>query len=378
MKTLNDLPNVTGKTIFVRTDFNVPIVGGKVGDGFRLQKSFQTIDALLARGARLILASHIESGSDTLVPVADYLKKKYQIAFISDYFPTASPDIKNALENGSIVLLENLRKYPEEKVNDDDFAKHLAGFADFYVNEAFPSSHRPHASIVGIPKYIPGFAGYTFCNEVEQLSSALVPKHPALAVIGGVKFSTKEPILKKLLDIYDHVFVGGALANDFMKEKGMPMEKSLVSDADPKALDPLLQNPKLLLPCDEVIAAPGATVSESHVEMLDGKPPYEAVFDEGPETLAILSKFVAEATTILWNGPLGNYENGFSEGTKALAQMISDSHAFSIVGGGDTITSIAELNISDKFSFISTGGGAMLEFLANETLPGIEALNKSL
>jgi phosphoglycerate kinase len=371
MKTLNDLSDVSGKTIFVRTDFNVPIVDGKVGDDFRIQKSFKTIDALLAQGAKLVLASHIEGPVNTLAPVAEYLKKKYKIAFIPEYFPNFPKELESVTDNDTIYLLDNLRKYSGEKGNDEAFAKHLAGFADFYVNEAFPSSHRAHASIVGIPKYIPGFAGLVFEEEIKELSRAFHPAHPFLFIIGGAKFETKLPLFEKFFAVADKIFVGGALANDFFKARGLNSGKSVVSDGT-FHLEKFLTD-KLILPIDVVVESTNGKETKLVEEVMST----DIIYDVGPKSIEALNSVISEARFILWNGPLGNYEKGFKEGTEALAKVIAQSRAETIVGGGDTIASIAELNLTDKFSFISTGGGAMLDFLANETLPGVEALNNS-
>lgn len=367
IKNLKDA-NLKGKQVFVRADFNVPVVNGKITDDFRIKKSFQTIDYLRQNGAKIILSSHIGGGTDTLHPVYDYLKQKYDVVFIEDYFPNV-PNLEAFFREGKIVLLENLRKYNEEKNNDDTFAKHLAGLADIYINEAFSASHREHASIVKIPKYIPGYTGFVFEEEVTELSKAFHPEHPFVFILGGAKFDTKLPLIRKFWNIADGVFIGGALANDFLKEKGLEVGKSLVSQKE-YDLSPFL-NEKLVLPIDVVVLGPGDGDTKFVEEVL----PRDTIVDAGLETLAQFAAKIQGAKFILWNGPLGNYESGFKEGTLNLARLIAHSNANSIVGGGDTIASITGLGLSDKFSFISTGGGAMLEFLANETLPGIEALN---
>ena len=217
-----------------------------------------------------------------------------------------------------------------------------------------------------------------FDQEVHELSSALTPKHSALAIIGGAKFSTKEPVLKKLLSVYDHVVVGGALANDFLSAKGYSMGASLMSGADTSVINNLLANERLVIPSDVIVAPLQGKPTASRVSALNSIEPAEAVLDSGPDTNQYIETLVQNAKTILWNGPLGHYESGFTEGTMSLAKAISQSSARSIVGGGDTITAIEELGISENFSFISTGGGATLSFLTHGTLPGIEALNKSI
>ncbi len=368
MRTLVDLPDVSGKTVFVRVDFNVPIVEGKVGDDFRIQKSFQTIDFLKSKGARIILASHIEGGEGTLSPVYEYLKSRYSITFVSDYFPEIPTSISDGLDAGSIVLLENLRKYEGEKSNDEAFSKHLASFADLYVNEAFPAAHRTHASVVGVPKVIQGFAGFVFTKEVTELSSVLHPKHPFLFILGGAKFETKLPLVEKFFSMAERVFIGGALANDFLQAKGVMTGSSLLSQGN-FHLERFLTE-KLILPIDVVVKSSEGTSTKLTTDVLPG----DTISDVGPQSIEQLRSVIQEAQCILWNGPLGNYELGFKEGTLGLAKSISESQAVSIVGGGDTVASIAELGLNEKFTFISTAGGAMLDFLAEETLPGIKAL----
>jgi phosphoglycerate kinase len=279
-----------------------------------------------------------------------------------------------ALAPGDVLMLENLRRHAGEKKNDPEFAADLAELADVFVQDSFDVCHRAHASVVGVPELLPSYAGLLVEKEVLELTKALAPKRPSLAIIGGAKFSTKQPVIKRLLERYDRVFVGGALSNDFLKAKGYPMEASLVSDADQSLIKELLNHPRLVLPTDEIYAVPGSPASTGIAGMLDGKAPYEAVLDNGPRTVSRLMELVKEAKTVLWNGPLGNYEKGFVEGTERLAEAIAKSGAHSILGGGDTIAAVEKLGIGGHFSFISTGGGAMLDFMATGTLPGLEAL----
>jgi phosphoglycerate kinase len=368
MRTLHDLPDVSGKTVFVRVDFNVPIVNGKVGDDFRIQKSFQTIDFLREKGANIILASHIEGSSDTLYPVFEFLQEKYPLVFIREYESCVPDQMKEALLDGNMVLLENLRQYPGEKENSSDFAAHLASFADLYVNEAFPAAHRLHASIVGVPACIPGFAGFVFEEEVKHLSSVLHPKHPFVFILGGAKFETKLPLVEKFFAMAETVFIGGALANDFLKAKGFVTGNSLVSKGDIH-LERFLTE-KLILPIDVSVKNEQGTM----IKMIEDVLPDDVISDVGPQSISLLTPIIQQAQCILWNGPLGNYELGFKEGTLGLAKSIAESSGISVVGGGDTVASISELGLNDSFTFISTAGGAMLDFLAKETLPGIVAL----
>lgn len=371
MKTLSNIPSLSGKTVFLRADFNVPVSNGKVIDDFRIKKTFASIDFLREKGASIIITSHFEGEGGSLFPVAEYLKEKYPLAFVSDYFPDNNPQIKTALDQGLIVLLENIRKYDGEKNNNEAFARYLASFADFYVNEAFASSHRNHASIIGIPRFIPGFAGFVFEEEVRELSRMFNPTHPFMFVLGGAKFETKLPLIKKFFTLADHVFIGGALANDFLKAQGSPTGKSLLSSSSSDIQQFL--GTKLILPRDVWVK------NENSIEHKDIKNilPDDCIVDVGPETMKLVAETISGSKSILWNGPLGNYELGFKEATLSLAQSIAQREILSVVGGGDTIASIAELNLLEKFSFISTGGGAMLDFLAHETLPGIDAINKS-
>lgn len=369
MRELKDLPDIKGKTVFVRVDYNVPVVDGKVGDDFRITKSFQTIDFLKEKGARIILASHIEGSSETLRPVYEYLKELYPLVFVKDYFPQGKEVVHQYLDAGGIVLLENLRIYEGEKANDTMFAAYLSGFADYYVNEAFPAAHRSHASVVGIPKFIPGFAGSVFAEEIKNLSKVFHPEHPFLFILGGAKFETKLPLVEKFYESADTMFIGGALANDFFKSRGVATGKSLLS-AGEFHLE-RFQSDKLQIPTDVVVENTDGKITKNIADVLAD----DVISDVGEQSIKHLAYSIAEARCIVWNGPLGNYEKGFKEGTLALAKAIAESGAQSIVGGGDTIASIKELTIEDKFTFISTGGGAMLDFLAHETLPGITALD---
>lgn len=365
MKNIRDIQDISHKRVFLRLDLNVPVTDGIVSDDFRIKKSFETIDFLRDAGAHIIVGSHFEGEGGSLRPVFEYLQKRYpEIVFVSEFFP----ETPEGLSSSTFVLLENLRKYDGEKANDPEFARHLASFADVYVNEAFPSSHRAHASIVGIPKFIPGFAGFKFEEEIKNLSRAFNPEHPFLFVLGGAKFETKIPLVQKFFEMVDTMFIGGAIANDFFRTQGIQTGESLLSKGDFNLSSFLTE--KLILPHD-VVVQNGET---SYVKKVSEVSSQEKIVDVGPDSTESLREKIKEAKIILWNGPLGNYEMGFKNGTLELARMIADSSALSIVGGGDTVASIAELGLEDKFSFLSTAGGAMLDFLANGTLPGIEAL----
>lgn len=390
MRTVRDIQVFEKIPILVRTALNVPVENGIVVSDYRLRRAIPTIRFLAERGAKVILISHIEreglpaskQGTETLEPVAQALGKL--IPGVSFFPETVGARPRAAIRDlapGKILVLENLRRNKGEKMNDRAFAEELAALADIFVQDSFDTCHREHASIVGVPKLLPSYAGILLEEEVSALAKALSPQHPALAVIGGAKFSTKEAVFAKLLETYDQVFVGGALANDFLKVAGHAVGKSLVSDFNQEAIRKLLTNRKLVLPIDSVVIPKTAigtidALTKARTAELEQVRPDEVILDHGPKTIALLANLTKKAKTVLWNGPLGNYENGFVRATDSLARAIAASKAHSVVGGGDTVASIETLGLLPHFSFVSTGGGAMLDFLASGSLPGIAVLDK--
>lgn len=385
MKTLNDIPHLSGVKVLVRVDFNVPIKNGIIGDDYRIRKALPTIEFLRSKGARLILISHIETAdglvSDqvdgpsmvkkpTLAPVSAYLSKKdVPVMFVKNISGafTASEQLKD----GEVILVENIRENEGEKKNDAKFAKQLATLADIYVNDAFSVSHREHASVCAITQFLPSYAGLQFQKEVENLSAAFNPSHPFLFILGGAKFDTKLPLIHKFLKTADTIFIGGALANDALKAKGFDIGMSKVSKGDMN-ISGIVSQAQVVIPTD-VIVQDHSIKGDFEIGNLD------AIYDAGPNTLVDLKKKIDAASFILWNGPLGLFEKGFTGGTVKVAEMVAErtsAGAVSMIGGGDTLSAISKLGIEDKFTFVSTGGGAMLDFLAQGTLPGIEALNK--
>ncbi len=381
MRSIRDIPVFENIPILVRAPLNVPIVDGEVANDYRLRRAIPTINFLRERGARVILISHIgEQGTETLAPVADALGKLVRgITFCPDIVGKAARDGIRTLSAGNVLMLENLRRNAGEKNNNPAFAAELAALADVFVQDSFDTCHRQHASIVGVPTLLPSYAGLLLEEEVRELSSALSPEHPALAVIGGAKFATKEAVLTALLAKYDHVFVGGALADDFLKASGQEVGKSLTSDADAAAVKHLLARENLVLPVDSIVtpAADAGTATaraQSRVAPVGYVRGDDVIVDHGPGTIALLTGLAEKAKSILWNGPFGLYEQGFVEATDAFARAVAHSGAHSVVGGGDTIAAIEGLKLLPRFSFVSTGGGAMLDYLAEGTLPGIDAL----
>lgn len=372
MKSIKDLKNLSGKKIVLRADFNVPIKNGVVLDDFRIKKVIPTILFLQKKGAKVIIISHLgESGADSLLPVATRLKKYIKdINFIqTPIFSNETQKILNLLKDKDIVLLENLRRETGEKKNSPSFARALSRYGDIYVNDAFSVSHREHASIVGITKYLPGYAGLQFIREVENLSKVFNPSHPFLFILGGAKFETKIPLIKKFLRQADHIFIAGAIANDFFKAKGYEVGTSLVSDANFQ-ITPLLKAKNLILPIDVEVTKNFKNRTTWPTDVMSD----ESIVDIGPQSVLALKDLINKSEFILWNGPLGKYEDGFGEATEEILKIISRSKAYSVIGGGDTTALISKLKIEDKIGFVSTGGGATLDFLSKGTLPGIRVL----
>lgn len=372
MRTIDDLGNIEGKRILLRLDLNVPLEGREVRDTYRIDRALPTLAELRRRGARVVVLSHIGKGKpeDTLAPVAQYLSQKFPITFLPSLRSEENRAVVDRMQNGDVVLFENVRHDPGEEANSDEFSSWLAMFGDAYVNDAFAVSHRPHASVVGLARRLPHAAGLLFAEEVRRLSMVLTPPHPFLFILGGAKIETKMPLLKKFIGRADKVFVGGAIANNFFKVAGHEIGRSLFDKDQLDGLSDFLANERLILPADVVVKNDAG----SEPRRLDQVTSGDMIVDVGMDTVHELEGVIGAAELIVWNGPLGYYEEGFTEGTRELLNLIAGSRATSIIGGGDTVALINEMGTLERFSFVSTGGGAMLDFLANDTLPGIEAL----
>ncbi len=364
----------TGVRVLMRSALNAPIERGVVTNTYRIYESIKTIRKLAHGGAKTVVCGHIgRKATDSLLPVWEILKKEIgpSVLFASDVIGKDAQTKVANLKNGEVLLLENTRREPGETNNDYSFAQKLSSFGDVYINDAFADSHRSHASIIGVPTFLKHFAGPHFIQEMEGIAPAQHPPSPSFAIIGGAKFLTKEPLIQTLLDRYDQVFIGGALANDFFAAQGHEVGRSLVSfNTNAKEF---LINSKLLLPSDVVIDSPEGKV----VREVDEIEPRDMVLDVGPKTIQALKAHIEKSRFILWNGPLGNFEKGFSEGTEEVAKYVAAAKATSVIGGGDTIAAIENLQIRTHFTHVSTAGGAMLQFIADGTLPGIEALKES-
>lgn len=372
MKTIKNLTkkNLAGKTAIVRVDFNVPLKGDKVAETFRIDQTWPTIDYLLKNKAKVLLVSHLgDDGQISFAPVVKFLNRRHAIKLASDF-----ASAKDLLAKNDLVILENLRCWPGEKNNDPLFAKELAALGDIYVNEAFSVSHRRHASVVSLPKYLPSYAGLRLVEEEKNLKKLLTPKLPFVVILGGDKFQTKIPLIKKLAKA-EKIFLGGALANSFFKAKGFDVGRS-VADGDVSYIKPFLKKKNIVLPLD--ILAVDSQTGQKKVKLPNDLLATEAIFDVGPKTLVEIVDSAQKAKTILWNGPLGWFEKGYKQSTLAMAKNLTGSKAFTVLGGGDTLAAIKQLKLADKFSFVSTGGGAMLDYIASGgKLPGLQALEKS-
>ena len=367
--------SLKGKRVIVRLGLNVPVKNGRVVDDFRIRKVIPTIEYLKKKKAKIIVIGHIgRDPKESLLPVVNYFNKKVNITtgFVDDIMSEHVVGIIDNMPEGGVVILENLRKYEGEVKNQAKYAKYIASLGDIYVNDAFSVSHRKHASIVGIPKYLPSYAGLQFQNEVKNLSKILKPKHPFLFVVGGAKIQTKMPLLRMYSDVADTVFVGGALANDIFQAHGIEVGKSLV-DMNAKGLRGLLKKENILTPID-VTVEDGNKGKNLSLEELGKK---DVIVDVGSKTIKNFEDLVDRHKMVVFNGPLGNYEKGYAKGTKKLLKEIAESDVISIIGGGDTVALVSKMKLEDEFTFVSTGGGAMLDFIINGKIPGIDALIKN-
>ncbi|OIO14282.1 phosphoglycerate kinase [Candidatus Gottesmanbacteria bacterium CG11_big_fil_rev_8_21_14_0_20_37_11] len=390
IRTIHELKNIRGKRVLLTVDFNISLHNGNITNDTRIVEALPTINYLRKEGAKIILISHLgrPRGYDkkfSLRPVAERLRKltKIKVNLIDDFWEGKAINIINKIPEDELILLENIRFYKGEEDNDKIFSKHLAKMADFFVNDAFGTSHRVHSSIVGIADYLPSFAGMLMAKEIQVLSDALnKPARPFLVLIGGAKTPEKIAVIERILDIADTIALGGAISNTFLAAWGFGTGKSLV-DYEMVEMARVVfwkaakKHCALILPQDLVISDRERSKMPSVIEY-NKIPNNVAIYDIGPKTQKYYCKLINEAKTIIWNGPMGFYEDPlYKKGTDAVLKCLSNSNAYSILGGGDTITSIKERRYLEKISHISTGGSAMLSFLEKGTLPGIDVLIKN-
>jgi len=384
-KTIEDV-DVKGKKVLVRVDFNVPIKDGVVGDDTRMRAALPTIKYLVDHGAAVILCSHLGRPKGKVVPelslhpVADHLKELLgqPITFATDCIGPIAESATRDIHPREVVLLENTRFHPGEKKNDPEMAKQLASLADLFVNDAFGTAHRAHASTVGVAQYLPAVAGFLMEKEIKYLGDAIAnPKHPFVTILGGAKVSDKIGVIRNLLSSTDAVLIGGGMANTFFKAIGYPVGDSLVEDDVLDLARELIEEggAKLRLPVDVVIADKFADDAQRKVVFVGPIPDGWQIMDIGPETVQNYRKVILDAAMVVWNGPMGVFEfPNFASGTFGVAHAVADSEAVSIIGGGDSVAAINQSGLSDQITHISTGGGASLEMLEGKTLPGIAAL----
>lgn len=370
MRSVTDITDLKGKRVLVRTSLNVPVKDGVVTNAYRLKRALPTLRYLSEQGAKVIIIGHIGRKTDeTLKPVFTELEKFLPMHFGGVINSQEFADRAAFMNDGDILMAENIRQDEREEHNDAVFAVEIAKHGDIYVNDAFDNIHREHTSMLALAKLLPAYAGLNVLEETRELQKVMTPRHPSLFLLGGAKFETKMPLVEKYLEVYDHVFIAGALMNDIFKAKGFEVGQSLVSDVSIAGAS-FLSSDKLVLPIDVVVEGPRGIITKAPHEVEAD----EKIMDCGQATTDMLATFIAEAKTILWNGPFGNFERGFTHSTEQTMQHLAEAKAFSVVGGGDTVASIETLGLNDKLGFVSTGGGAMLTYLEHGSTAVLDTL----
>ena len=382
IKSIKRAKGLKGKIVFLRADLNVPIKNETVTDDYKIAMSLPTIRFLLRHNCRIIIATHLSEESFSAEPVARRIREMLgrKVSFVDDYFGEKFQRSIKKMEAKDIILLENLRYNPGEEKNDSRFAKILASFSDLYVNDAFASCHRHHASVSAIKKYLPSYAGLLVEKEIINLEKILKPKQPLISIMGGVKIGTKIALLDSLAKKSFRVLVGGALANNFIAAYGFAIGKSVADKASIKIAAGLIRRRhNIILPVDVIV---GGKINSRHYEAkpVNRVAKDDMILDIGPKTVRLFAHFIRQANTIIWNGPLGYFENDhFKHGTLSIARLVaarSTGRAFGAVGGGETIEALKMTKMENYIDWVSTGGGAMVSFLSGERMPGLKGIVK--
>lgn len=390
-KTVRDI-DVTGKKVLVRCDFNVPLdkETGKITDNRRIRAAIPTIEYLIDHNAKVILCSHLGRPKGefnlkySLKPVAEELSKLLgkEVKLAKDVIGEDAEKLTSEIKEGEVVLLENVRFHKEEEENDPEFAKKLASFAEIYVNDAFGTAHRAHASTAGVADYLPAVSGFLIEKELEFLGNALDnPERPFVAILGGAKVSDKIGVIENLLDKVDTLIIGGGMAYTFYKAQGHSIGTSICEEDKIDLANDILnkakeKNVEILLPIDNHVSAEYSNEAEDkYIDSVEIPEGFMGL-DIGPKTIELFKNAIKNAKTVVWNGPLGVTEfSKFEEGTKAIAEALAETEAVTVIGGGDSAAAVEKFGLADKITHISTGGGASLEFLEGKVLPGIACLN---
>ena len=388
-KTVEDI-DVNGKKVLVRCDFNVPLKDGVITSDKRIVASLPTIKYLIDHNAKVILCSHLGRPKGefnpefSLAPVAARLSELLgkEVKMANDVIGDSAKETVASLKDGDICLLENVRFHKEEEKNDPEFAKQLASLADIYVNDAFGTAHRAHASTAGVAAYLPAVCGYLIEKEISIMGKALAdPARPFVAILGGAKVSDKIGVIENLLDKVDYLIIGGGMAYTFLRAKGCCIGTSICEEEKLDLARTIMEKAQqkgveLLLPVETVVAKEFNETSDSKTVSSEEIPEDYMGMDIGPKTIELFSDVIKKAKTVIWNGPMGVFEMPkFAVGTKAIAKALSETDAVTIIGGGDSAAAVAQLGYADKMTHISTGGGASLEYLEGKVLPGIACLN---
>lgn len=384
-KTVKDI-DLKGKRVFMRVDFNVPMQDGKVTDDKRIKAALPTIKYCLDQGASLLLASHLGRPKDGPDPEFSLHAASEVLSSLLGIPVKMAPDcvgpeveaMAKDLKPGEVIMLENTRFHPGEEKNDLDLARQMAALADVYVNDAFGSAHRAHASTEGIARFLPAVSGLLMEQELEYLGRAIAnPEHPYIAILGGAKISDKILVVETLLAKCDKLIIGGGMANTFLAAQGLDMQDSLVEEGSIETAKKILEHSgdKLILPMDAVVADKFDAEANTRIVEVDKIPAGWRMMDVGPKTLELYKRSLSSAKLIVWNGPVGVFEMPkFAEGTFALARMLAESGATTVIGGGDSASAVKKAGVAKQMTHVSTGGGASLEFLEGKELPGVAAL----